>query len=75
MKTAIIQLPKISTPLQDNNFSNMHGYWTPPNFVLKFWSSACEIEYIDDTDYGLKKQEISNSYIKCIKQFYSENSL
>jgi hypothetical protein len=74
MKIALIPLSSFNTPVEDI-FSNLHGYWTPPSYVLSFWSSGCQIEYINDIDYEQKKREIQESHEKCVRQHYMDNAL
>jgi len=74
MKIAMIPLSSLNTPVE-GTFSNLHGYWTPPTYVFSFWLTGCKIEYINDTDYNSKKQEIQESYENCVKQHYVDNAL
>lgn len=69
---AMITLPKVMIP--QDGMVNLHGYWTPPDFVLEFWGSACYILYHGDKDYDEKKSSIHKSYMECIAQFYRDNA-
>lgn len=71
MKTALISLP-LNNILTYSIFTNLHGYWNPPSIVLEFCCSSCTIEYVNDTDYNMKKEIILNSYNECIRQHYRE---
>lgn len=73
-KIAIVQLPADNTPTQ-SEFKNMHGFWTPPEFVREFWATAAIIHFSDEADYRKKADEIAASYLAVVRTFYSENAL
>lgn len=73
-KIAIVQLPADNTPTQ-GEFKNMHGFWTPPEFVREFWATAAIIHFSDEPDYQAKADEIAASYLAVVKTFYLENAL
>ncbi len=54
MKIALITFPKdVKYPL-----SNPHHWWTPPEYVLEYWTGMCKIQFIDDVDYEMKKADV-----------------
>lgn len=61
----------MNTPVE-GVFNNMHGHWTPPSYVLTFWSSSCVIEWFGEEDYKKKKTEVTESYLGAVNQYYGE---
>lgn len=71
MKIALIMLSQ-KYILVESLFTNLRGYWNPPDIVLEHWATGCKVEYIGDADYEVKKKIVLDSYNECIDKHYRE---
>ncbi|MEE9214706.1 MAG: hypothetical protein V3U54_07925 [Thermodesulfobacteriota bacterium] len=82
----IVELEDYIIPSGHSVFTNLHGWWTPPNEVLEFWAAGCKYRYLSDNwwfiDLVLASKEadtdiekIKQSYEKAIQDFYRINAL
>ena len=67
-KTALVSLPD-SLAEKIPGFTNLNGWWNPPEYVLCFWTTGASIPYIDEADYEIKKAEILASYKNAVRTF------
>ena len=63
-----IRLPDFNTAV-DGIFTNLHGWWEPPEEVLVFWSTSCYVKYDPDTFEAVKKKVI-DSYMEAVWDYW-----
>lgn len=61
MKIGLIALPDLLEGIKVP-YSNLHGIWNPPSFVLSFWATGAIVEFQDNLDYVTKKEKILKSH-------------
>lgn len=71
MKLGVVSLPEGAIHTPDSMFSNLKGWWTPPDCVEEFWSNACYIRYKDNEDYEAKAALVRSSHTDSVKSFWA----
>ena len=70
---ALVTLPDHSIPT-DGVFTNLHGWWKPPQVVTEFWATGCKIE-AEPEDIERVKEAVLALYDKSIAEFHRMNAL